>query len=74
VPESINGLGGQPQQDEEPFFVLLQDDRLITEFKVSSDTLLMLPRQRALDPKDAFLVIDVKLTIRERTAKGTAFE
>jgi hypothetical protein len=74
VPDSTNGLGGKPAHDEDPFFVLLQDDRLITEFKVSSDTLLMLPRNRALDPKDAFLVIDVKLALRERTSKGMAFE
>jgi hypothetical protein len=74
VPDSTNGLGGRPEQDEEPFFVLLQDDRLITEFKVSTDTLLMLPHHRAFDPKDALLVIDVKLTIRERTAKGMALE
>jgi hypothetical protein len=74
VPSSTNGLGGHPDEDEEPFFVLLEDDDLITEFKVSTDTLLMLPTHRAFDPKDTFLVIDVKLTIRERTAKGLAFE
>jgi hypothetical protein len=74
VPDSTNGLGGQPEQGEEPFFVLLQDDRLITEFKVSTDTLLMLPTRRAFDPKDSFLVIDVKLTMRERTSRGMAFE
>lgn len=74
VPDSTSGLGGQPEPDEDPFFVLLQDDRLITEFRVSTDTLLLLPRQRGFDPKDAFLVIDVKLTIRERTAKGAAYE
>lgn len=74
VPDSTNGLGGQPGPDEDPFFVLLQDDRLITEFHVSTDTLLLLPLKSALDPKDAFLVIDVKLTMRERTAKGIAFE
>lgn len=74
VPDSTSGLGGEPAKDEEPFFVLLQDDRLITEFRISTDTLLVLPLHRTLDPKDSFLVIDVKLTIRERTPKGTAFE
>jgi len=70
VPDTASGLGGQPEQDEEPFFVLLQDDRLITEFKVSTDTLLMLPRQRAFDSKDAFLVIDAKLSAECKLASG----
>lgn len=74
VPGSTNGLGGRPEADEEPFFVLLEDDGLITEFKISTDTLLMLPQNRVLDEKDAFLVIDVRLAIRERTAKNSTFE
>jgi hypothetical protein len=74
VPDTTKGLGGEPESDEDPFFVLLQDDGLVTDFRISTDTLLILPTHRALDPKDAFLVIDVKLTIRERTAKGSAFE
>jgi hypothetical protein len=61
VPDTTAGLGGIPGEDEDPFFVLLQDDKLISEIKVSTDNLLMLPRQKVVDAKDAFLVIDVKL-------------
>lgn len=61
VPETTAGLGGIPGDDEDPLFVLLQDDKLISEIKVSTDNLLMLPQKKAADAKDAFLVIDVKL-------------
>lgn len=61
VPDTTAGLGGVPSEDEDPFFVLLQDDGLISEIKVSTDNLLMLPLEKAVDAKDAFLVIDVKL-------------
>jgi hypothetical protein len=61
VPDTTAGLGGAPGEDEDPFFVLLEDDGLISEIKVSTDNLLMLPQQKAADAKDAFLVIDVKL-------------
>jgi hypothetical protein len=61
VPDTTAGLGGIPGEDEDPFFVLLQDDGLISEIKVSTDNLLMLPRQKAVDAKDVFLVINVKL-------------
>lgn len=74
VPGTTSGLGGAPEEDEDPFFVLLEDDQLINEFSVSTDALLMLPHQRALDAKDTFLVIDVKISIRERTARGMTFE
>jgi len=74
VPDTTAGLGGIPQEGEDPFFVLLQDDCLISEVRVSTDNLLMLPEQRALDPKDAFLVIGVKLKTTERTAHSWAFE
>lgn len=61
VPDTTAGLGGVPSEDEDPFFVLLQDDKLISEIKVNTDNLLMLPQKNVIDAKDAFLVIDVKL-------------
>ena len=47
MPHSPDELGAKsskgqivPQKDEDPFFVLLQDDRLITHIAVTTDTLL----------------------------------
>lgn len=49
-----------PEQDEEPFFCLLEDDRLISEVRVTADELLLLPSERNVKPNDAFAVIHVK--------------
>lgn len=42
MPIGVNELGGydQPDENEIPFFCLLQDDSLITKFTVEADTLL----------------------------------
>jgi hypothetical protein len=74
VPDDTSGLGGVPDKGEDPFFVLLQDDSLISEVKVSTGSLLMLPQQKAVDAKDAFLVINVKLKTTERNGLNWAFE
>jgi hypothetical protein len=60
VPDTTDGLGS-PLEGEDPFFVLLQDDSLISEIRVDTDNLLMLPNQQVVDAKQAFLVLDVKL-------------
>lgn len=73
VPETTDGLGGEPEKGEVPFFVLLQDDALISEVRVNTDSLLMLPQQKAPDPKDAFLVIDVKLQPTEDIERSLCF-
>lgn len=74
VPDSTAGLGGSPEEGEDPFFALLQDDCLVSEVRVSTDNLRMLPQQKAVNAKDAFLVIGVKLKTTERTAHNWAFE
>jgi hypothetical protein len=74
LPDSNAGLGGPSTPDEDPFFVLLKDDCLISDVRITTDNLLLLPNNRALDPKEAFLVIDVKLQPMERTPKSWAFE
>jgi hypothetical protein len=74
VPETTAGLGGIPGEGEDPFFVLLQDDSLISEIRVNTDNLLMLPAERTLDAKDTFLVIDVSLKPDEKSAHNWAFE
>lgn len=44
-PSSANQLGSfvEPAEDEKPFFCLLEDDDLVTEFSVETDTLLTEP-------------------------------
>jgi hypothetical protein len=57
--EEAGGIG--PQEDESPFFCLLQDDKLISEVSVTTDQLLVLPKERQVTPNDVFLVIHVHL-------------
>jgi hypothetical protein len=73
VPDTTDGLGAEPGDGEEPTYVLLQGDELISEVRVNTDSLLMLPKQTALDPKDAFLVIDVKLQPTEDIERSLCF-
>jgi len=54
-----------PADDEQPLFCLLQNDRLISEIKVTSDQLLMLPREKAVKANDCFVVIHVRLNHRD---------
>jgi hypothetical protein len=62
LPENLDELGGAvPGPDETPFFCLLQDDKLISEIKVTTDNLLLLPNERELKPNDVFLAITVRL-------------
>ena len=62
MPDNLAEVAGQtPQEDEKPFFVLLQDDKLINDLRVTTDQLLLLPDRRELNANDAFLVIDVSL-------------
>ena len=62
LPDSLAEAGGiGPQDDETPFFCLLQDDKLISEVSVTTDQLLVLPQQREAKPNDSFLVIRVQI-------------
>jgi hypothetical protein len=58
VPEGING---QPEDGEDPFFVLLEDDQLVTRVSVETDQLLQ-PTAPDAGQQDARLVITVRLT------------
>lgn len=62
MPQQEQDIGVGPHEDENPFFCLLEDDRLISEVRVVADQLLLLPHERELKPTDAFAVIHVKLT------------
>jgi len=62
IPQNANDLGGNvPGPDENPFFCLLEDDRLISEVRVVTDQLLVRPHQVAIRQTDVFAVIYVKL-------------
>ena len=74
VPDTTAGLRGVPEPGEDPFFVLMQDDCLISEVRVNTDNLLLLPQNVAPSAKDVFLVIDVKLRPTMKSAKSWAFE
>lgn len=65
IPQNKGETGGiGPQADECPLFCLLEDDTLISEVKVSTDRLLLLPGQRDVRPNDALVVIHVMLNHR----------
>ncbi|MGO8709360.1 MAG: hypothetical protein ACLQMG_16930 [Terracidiphilus sp.] len=62
LPENLDEVAGAvPGPDETPFFCLLQDDKLISEVKVTTDNLLLLPNEREPKPNDVFLAITVRL-------------
>jgi hypothetical protein len=61
LPSNLGETGGvNPQKDEDPFFCLVEDDKLISEVRITTDELLVLPTDREVKPNDAFLVIHVK--------------
>lgn len=45
MPTNKDEVSGPPRDDEKPFFVLLEDDRLITHLSVETDTLLQRVRE-----------------------------
>jgi hypothetical protein len=65
MPKDLVNVGGVgPQQDETPFYCLLEDDKLITEFRVAGDRLLSLPGERSPKASDSFILIQVKINHR----------
>ncbi len=72
VPKNLGELAGStPGTDESPFFVLLEDDSLITEVHVSTDSLLT-----PMDPNEPHaskLVIGVKLRPFQHTEWNISF-
>lgn len=74
MPKELNEIGGiGPDQDENPFFCLLEDDRLITEVHVTADRLLLLPTKREIKANEALVVIHVKLNHRSARALDNWF-
>jgi hypothetical protein len=50
-----------PEQGENPFFCLLEDDKLISEVRINANQLLRLPGTTVLDQHDVYLQITVRL-------------
>jgi hypothetical protein len=74
IPENSDETGrATPQNGEIPFFVLLQDDRLVTEVRVTTDRLLQLPNRADVKPNDCFVVVHVKLNHRSARTFGNYF-
>jgi hypothetical protein len=65
VPSDPNEIKDTPEKDEDPFYCLLEDDKLINEFSVTTDRLLKpLPN----DQKDyVVLIIHVKVKATDMT-------
>lgn len=62
LPANLEEAGGKRQEGEDnPTFCLLEDDRLISEVHVVTDSLLLLPHETKRDPNDVFLVIKVEI-------------
>lgn len=62
MPNSLSEVGdAQPQEGEDPFYCLLEDDKLISEVRVVTDNLLLLPHERTLTPNDSFLALHVRV-------------
>jgi hypothetical protein len=71
-PANLGETGGMgPQEDETPFFCLLSDDKLISGVSVTCDDLLVLPKERNVNPNDAFLVMHVQIKNISRTSSTT---
>jgi hypothetical protein len=74
LPDSKAELGGYtvPSEGEDPFFCLLEDDKLITQVSVEADALLE-PVGPSFDANDARLVITVQLQPYKVTWKNAGF-
>ena len=68
LPAHAEQVEGTPQDGEDPFFCLLEDDSLITQVKVTTDRLL-LPMDRDEHIHDVHLTLHVKTSI-VNTDKG----
>lgn len=73
-PQQKNECGGAlPTEEENPFFTLLQNDKLVSELKITTDQLLDYSG-RFLPNSSAHLVIGVKLTPTRRTNTNWVFQ
>lgn len=69
VPIDGSEIDGAPGVDESPFFCLLQDDSLITEFKVTTDQLLK-PMQPNQNESEVVLIVQVTVKATKVTLEN----
>lgn len=68
MPHGGQEIGAEtPRPDEDPFYVLLQDDESIADVSVTTDRLLQVPPEHEHDGAYVALVINVKLQPRQRS-------
>jgi hypothetical protein len=72
--QTVDVHGDVPEDDEKPFFCLLEDDRLVSEVHVTTDHLLLLPGEREVKPTDCFAVIHVRINHRHPGAFDRWFD
>lgn len=60
IPDDCNEVDGAPEEGEDPFFCLLQNDSLVTELSVVTDRLLT-PLKDGQHPNEVVLIIKVKV-------------
>ena len=64
MPSNRSEIGNQyvePNDDERPFFVLLEDDKLITSVSVETDMLLEPTSDQQHNTNDARIIMTVKV-------------
>lgn len=64
--------GFSPDPDETPFYCLLEDDRLVTEVKVTADR-LWVPIEKEENPEDVHLVVHAKTKILDSRTANLVF-
>ncbi|MEQ1619348.1 MAG: hypothetical protein ABL883_13510 [Terricaulis sp.] len=69
----LRGPDANPRSDEVPFFCLLEDDTLVTELSVETDTLLKQTTTEASDQRLVHAVITVQLQPYDVTTFNLAF-
>jgi hypothetical protein len=62
----------QPTEDENPFYCLLEDDRLITKVSIDTDTLLQ-PTGDFANANDTRLILTIKLRPAQMSWENVAF-
>jgi hypothetical protein len=68
MPQRGQEIGDQiPGADEDPFYVLLEEDELVADVSVTTDRLLSFPKEHEFTKDYAILVIDVKLQATQHT-------
>jgi hypothetical protein len=63
-----------PEPEENPLFCLLEDDQLISDVRINTGRLLLLPTHKEPDQHDVYLQITVRLNPVQRSQFSWVFE